>query len=235
MSAIAMGPPTRSYAHEPAHEALPRIAFLTGRSDPDRCALSPVQRAVLDALSSQAADALLDPLNFPWSAPLDARDRRDEPHRHDDDRAWRETPLLRASLANGRQYLAARRGGFADLSNAAIAHARARLLASPRTLLLVGSCGLSLLDALIAPFDATQRARLRIVAYGGVAVRWPRGIDGAQLRGRRDRIVAWFGPNDGPAPRTIDCGHMDYLARPAAYDAVLDAARAQLAWLRGAA
>ena len=235
MSVVEMEPPTPSYAHEPAHEALPRIAFLTGRSDPGRCALSPVQRAALDVLATFAADLHLDPLNFPWHAHRDARDHRNEPHRHDDDRAWRETPLLRASLANGRQYLAARLGGFADLPNEAIAHARARLLASPRTLLLVGSCGLSLLDALIAPFDATQRVRLRIVAYGGVAARWPRGIDGAQLRGRRDRIVAWFGPNDGPAPRTIDCGHMDYLARPAACDAVLDAARAQLAWLRGAA
>lgn len=229
MSAVGRESPTPSHAHKPAHGAGPRIAFLTGRSDPDRCALSPVQRAVLDALATHAADLHLDPLNFPWHPHLGESDDRD------DDRAWRETPLLRASIANGRQYLAARRGGFADLPNAAIAHARARLLASPRTLLLVGSCGLSLLDALIAPFDAAQRARLRVVAYGGVAPRWPRGVDGAQLRGRRDRIVAWFGPNDGPAPRTIDGGHLDYLARPAACDAVLDAARAQLAWLRGAA
>lgn len=220
MSESSLAPSTESSA-APRSEA-PRIAFLTGRSDPARYALSPSQRAVLDALTADATGLRLHPLNFPW---LD--DRRD-------DGAWRETPLLRASLANGRQYLAARRGGFADLSRATVESARDALLAPPRTLLLIGSCGLSLLDALIAPFDATQRARLRIVAYGGVAPRWPRGVDGAQLRGHRDRIAAWFGPNDGPSPRAVDCGHMDYLARPAACDAVLDAARAQLAWLRGA-
>ncbi|MCC7247830.1 MAG: hypothetical protein IT473_04325, partial [Lysobacter sp.] len=144
-----------------------------------------------------------------------------------------DTPLLRASLANGRQYLAARRGDFADLPQTVVALARERLRQPPRSLLLVGSCGLSLLDALIAPFDDAQRARLRIVAYGGVGPRWPRGVEGAQLRGRRDRIAAWFGPNDGPQPRTIDCGHMDYLERSAALDAVLDAARTHWPWLRG--
>jgi hypothetical protein len=203
----------------------PRIAFLTGRSDPGRCALSPVQRAALDGLAADAAEMGLDPLNFPWCGI--GRDSVGV-----NDHAWRETSLLRASVANGRQYLAARRGAFADLPPAAIAQARERLRTSPRTLLLVGSCGLSLLDALIAPFDDAQRARLRIVAYGGVAPRWPRSVVGAQLRGRDDRIAAWFGPNDGPTPRTIDCGHMDYLTRSAALDAVLDAARAQLAWLR---
>lgn len=204
----------------------PRIAFLTGRSDPGRCALSPEQRAALDGLAADAAEIGLDPLNFPWC------DIGRESVR-DDDGAWRETPLLRASLANGRQYLAARRGGFADLPQEAVAQARERLRTPSRTLLLVGSCGLSLLDALITPFGDAQRARLRIVAYGGVAPRWPRSVEGAQLRGRRDRIAAWFGPDDGPAPRTIDCGHMDYLARSTALDAVLDAARAQFAWLRG--
>lgn len=211
----------------------PRIAFLTGRSDPDRCALSPLQQAVLDMLATEilvtdATDPHLDQLNFPWCGSFSEDDSDNETNR-----TWRDTPLLRASIANGRQYLAARRGDFADLSQDTVAQARERLRTPPRTLLLVGSCGLSLLDALIAPFDDAQRARLRIVAYGGVGPRWPRGVEGAQLRGRRDRIAAWFGPSDGPTPRTIDCGHMDYLARPAALDAVLDAARAQLPWLRG--
>ncbi len=197
-----------------------RIAFITGQSDPARCALSPVQRATLDALAAHAEGIDSAPNNFPW---------------HNDDAPWRPVPLLRASIANGRQYLAARRGALHALSPAQIDAARARLLQAPRTLLLAGSCGLALLDALCAPFDATQRVRLRIVAYGAVGPRWPRGIEGVQLRGDRDRIAARFGPGDGPPPRTLACRHMDYLDSDAARTVVIAAAREQLDWLRDSA
>jgi hypothetical protein len=196
----------------------PRVAFMTGQSDPSRCALSPVQRATLDAFVTHADGIEPAPHNFPW---------------HDDSAPWRPVPLLRASLANGRQYLVARRGALHALSPAQIDAARVRLLQAPRTLLLVGSCGLVLLDALSAPFDATQRVRLRIVAYGAVGPRWPRGIEGVQLRGDRDSIAAHFGPTDGPPPRTLACGHMDYLDSDAARTVVIAAAREQLDWLRG--
>jgi len=194
----------------------PRIVFLTGQSDPGRCALSPVQCATLDALAPHAGNIDLLPHNFPWTA---------------DTAPWRPVPLLRASIANGRQYLAARRGDVPDLSTPEREAVRAQLLAVPRTLLLVGSCGLALLDALIAPLDAAQRARLRAVSYGGVAPRWPAGIHGSQLRGSRDHIAAWFGPADGPRPIVVDHGHMDYLDGTT----VVEAARAHFAWLRGAA
>ena len=202
-----------------AVSARPRVAFLTGQSDPGRGALSPVQRATLDALAARSDGIDFDPQQFPW-------DRATA--------AWRPIPLLRASLANGRQYLDARRGVLHGMSSAQCDDARARLLAPPRTLLLVGSCGLALLDALIAPFDDDARARLRIVAYGAVAPRWPRSIDGVQLRGDRDRIAAWLGPADGPAPQRVAAGHMDYLDADGARDAVLAAARTQFDWLRGA-
>ncbi len=192
----------------------PRIAFLTGQSDPGCCALSPVQRATLDALAADASDLRLDPLNFPW-------DERSPP--------WRAVPLMRASVANGLQFLAARRGRWVDLAPETIAQARESLRRPPRTLLLVGSCGLSVLDALIEPFDEAQRARLRVVAYGGVAPRWPAHIEGLQLRGHRDRIAAWLGPNDGPSVRVVDHGHLDYLEG----NAIVDAARECLHWLRG--
>lgn len=199
----------------------PRIALLTGRSDPQRNALSPIQRALLDQLAEHAEGIAFDPHNFPWLA---------------DSAPWRPVPLLRASLANGRQYLAARRGAFQGLTSAQADHARARLLSAPRTLLLVGSCGLALLDALVAPFDRTQRAQLRVIAYGAVAPRWPQRdgmpLDGVQLRGDRDRIAAWLGPRNGPRPRMIAAGHMDYLDRSAARDAVLAAACEQLDWLQ---
>ena len=197
--------------------APPRIAFLTGRSDPGRCALSPAQRRTLDALATDSDGIDLVPLNFPWD-PATA--------------PWRPVPLPRASLANGRQYLAARRGALSPFASHEIVAARDWLRAAPRTLLLVGSCGLSLLDALLASMATDVGMRLRVVAYGAVAPRWPAGIAGVQLRGDRDRIARWLGPVDGPAPRRVSsCGHMDYLD----HVAVVDAARAQLGWLRGAA
>lgn len=205
----------------PAAPERPRIALLTGHSDPQRCALSPTQRAILDQLERHAEGIAFDPHNFPWPA---------------DSAPWRPVPLRRASLANGRQYLAARHGAFHGLTPAQTDHARGRLLAAPRTLLLVGSCGLALLDALIAPFDHAQRARLRVIAYGAVAPRWPqrdgKPLDGVQLRGDRDRIAAWLGPGNGPRPRMIAADHMDYLDHPPARDAVFAAACEQLDWLR---
>lgn len=192
----------------------PRIAFLTGQSDPGRCALSPLQQRTLDALAAGADDIERVPLNFPWKA---------------DTATWRPVPLLRASMANGRQYVAARNGALSPFASQDIAAARQWLQAAPRTLLLAGSCGLSLLDALLAPLDAGVRTRLRVVAYGAVARRWPAHIDGIHLRGDRDRIARWFGPLDGPAPQALSCGHMDYLD----HDAVAEAARAQFDWLRG--
>lgn len=194
--------------------ARPRIAFLTGQSDPGRCALSPAQQRTLDALAAGADDIERVPLNFPWTA---------------DTAPWRPVPLLRASLANGRQYLVARRGTLSPFASRDIVAARAWLASTPRMLLLVGSCGLSLLDALLAPLDSGARARLCVVAYGAVAPRWPAHINGVQLRGDRDRIARWLGPVDGPAPQTLSCGHMDYLD----HDAVVEAARAQFDWLRG--
>ncbi|MGN6153857.1 MAG: hypothetical protein ACTHOH_17910 [Lysobacteraceae bacterium] len=194
----------------------PRIAFLTGQSDPGRCALSPAQRRMFDALASDAGDLDCVPLNFPWNPGTSP---------------WRPVPLLRASLSNGRQYLAARQGALSPFTAHEIAAARDWLQTAPRTLLLVGSCGLSLLDALLAPMDADVRTRLRVVAYGAVAPRWPAHIAGVQLRGARDRIAHWFGPVHGPAPQRVPCGHMDYLD----HAAVVDAARAQFGWLRGAA
>ncbi len=191
----------------------PRLAFLTGQSDPGRCGLSPAQRAVLATLSAEADGIDLEPHNFPWPATAPP---------------WRAVPLLRASLANGRQYLAAQRGALRDVDAGQRTAAQTRLRDAPRTLLLVGSCGLSLLDALIAPFAAHERARLRIVAYGAVAPHWPAGVEGVQLRGHRDRIADWFGPGDGPAPRRVDHDHLDYLDG----EAVLVAVREQLDWLR---
>lgn len=178
-----------------------------------------MQQRVLVHLAEAAPDLEVTPHNFPWPAHAPP---------------WRAVTLPRASIANGRQWLAARRGALSAFRADEIAMAQSRLRHAPRTLLLAGSCGLSLLDALIATFDDAERARLRVVAYGAVAPRWPQGIAGAALRGDRDRIARWFGPHDGPAPRSLACGHLDYLDGPDPA-AIVEAARAQFAWLRGGA
>lgn len=195
----------------------PRIAFLTGQSDPARCTLSPAQSALLAELQAQAPGVDCIALNYPWRA---------------DSADWRPVPLWRASLANARQYLAARRGG-----EPALPAARQWLFEAPRSLLLVGSCGLSLLDALLREADQDLRSRVRLIAYGPVGPHWPSGVDGHVLLGRRDWVARLLGPCtfDGAKvmQQTLACGHMDYLQRPKARAAVLAAACTQLDWLRG--
>lgn len=195
----------------------PRIAFLTGQSDPARCALSPPQAAVLAELQPQARGIDCVALNYPWSA---------------DSADWRAVPLWRASFANARQYRAALRG-----DEPALSIARARLLQAPRSLLLVGSCGLSLLDALLREVDPEQRSRIRVIAYGAVGPSWPTAIQGHLLRGHRDWITSLLGPRtlapEWVTVQTLDCGHLDYLQQAQARAAVLAAARAQFQWLRG--
>lgn len=195
----------------------PRIAFLTGQSDPTRCALSPQQSALLAELAADAEGIDGVALNYPWRS---------------DSEDWRPVPLWRASFANARQYLTARRG-----VEAALPAAREWLLRAPRSLLLVGSCGLSLLEAMLGDADDAAYARLRVVAYGAVGPRWPRALQGHALRGRFDWIARALGPAglppSGVSQQLLDCGHMDYLQRPQSRAAVLSAARAQLGWLRG--
>ncbi len=195
----------------------PRIAFLTGQSDPERCALSPLQAGLLTELQPQAQDIDCLSLNYPWST---------------DSADWRAVPLWRASLANARQYRAALRG-----DEPALSIARARLLQAPRSLLLVGSCGLSLLDALLREVDPDQRSRIRVIAYGAVGPSWPTAIQGHLLRGRRDWISRLLGPRalapDRVAVQALDCGHMDYLQQAQARAAVLAALCTELDWLRG--
>jgi hypothetical protein len=195
----------------------PRIAFLTGQSDPTRCALSPQQSALLAQLAADAKGIDCVALNYPWRS---------------NSEDWRPVPMWRASSANARQYLAARCG-----IEAALPAARAWLWQAPRSLLLVGSCGLSLLEAMLGDADDAAYARLRVIAYGAVGPRWPRALQGHSLRGRGDWIARALGPAgllpSGVSQQLLDCGHLDYLQRPQTRAAVLAAARAQLGWLRG--
>lgn len=167
-----------------------QLAFLTGQSDPARCALSPQQRAFGQALL--APGRVLHPCNFPY----DATTPDHQP-----------AALLAASWHNTRHYLRSRRPGFAAAHGPALAQL---LQAAPHTLLLAGSCGLELLANLELPPALAQRCS--VLAYGPVARRAPRVAQLQVLVGRQDWVsrLGWRG-----ARQWIDSGHMDYLQQPA--------------------
>ncbi len=162
-----------------------QIAFLTGQSDPRRCALSPAQDAFLHQLSGAGRQLLTH--NFPY---------------RQDDQPYAITPLWRASLRNGTQYLAARRETVGMRHRD---HVLDLLERTPRTILLTGSCGLELLHCLKLPPDVL--ARLSVFAYGPVARHTP-ACRWMAVQGRRDWISR-LGFR-GPVTR-VEGGHMNYL------------------------
>lgn len=167
-----------------------QLAFLTGQSDPARCALSPAQRAFGEALL--APGRWLQPLNFPYRP--DAA-----PHR--------AVPLLRASWHNGRQYLMSRRSTFAQQHRHGL---QAMLQNAPHTVLLAGSCGLELLANLALPPDSLDR--ISVFAYGPVARRAPAVAALEVVVGDGD----WMSRLGWPGVATrVRSGHLGYLDQPA--------------------
>lgn len=162
-----------------------QVAFLTGQSDPRRCALSPLQQRFIDALAAPLAV----PHNFPYDAATPA---------------FRTTPLWRASVANARQYLGSRGLAFRRRHRPAV---EALLARRERSLLLAGSCGLELLVNLQLPRDLLDR--LAVFAYGPVARRRP-DCDCLLLQGHDDRLSRWYFPH---VDVRVSAGHMDYLAQ----------------------
>jgi hypothetical protein len=162
-----------------------QIAFCTGQSDPNGCALSSAQAAFLEALPAPGAVKL--GVNFPY--------RRDTP-------PHREIGLLRASWNNARQYAASRRPRFARAHRASV---MAMLQGADRHVLLAGSCGLELLANLALPPEALRR--MQVFAYGPVARRAPE-CEVYLVQGRRDWLSrACFHHPDAH----VDCGHLGYL------------------------
>lgn len=164
-----------------------QIAFLTGQSDPESCALSMQQRHFLQQL--QGPGRRLIDCNYPY--------RSASP-------TYRHMPLWRASVSNARQYLAARAARVADADRMRVV---ALLEQAPTTVLLAGSCGLQLLTALRLP--QALRTRLAVFAYGPVC-NAPAAF--GQLRvvqGSGDWISrALFA---GAPDLTPACGHLHYL------------------------
>lgn len=162
-----------------------QIAFLTGRSNPGSCALSPVQQAFLERLAGP--ERVLIPYNFPYLP-------TDQPHR--------ATGLLRASLNNYREFRASRNPVYLQCYRPVVG---ALLERASRTVFLAGSCGLELLSNL--RLDVEDLARTFAFAYGPVARALPE-CHCVVVQGRKDWLSKWF----VAAPDFhIDCGHLDYL------------------------
>ncbi|PPT44553.1 hypothetical protein XarbCFBP8132_00660 [Xanthomonas arboricola] len=164
-----------------------QIAFLTGQSDPESCALSMQQQHFLQQL--QGPGRRLIDCNYPY--------RSASP-------TYRHMPLWRASVSNARQYLAARAARVADADRTRVV---ALLEQAPTTVLLAGSCGLQLLTALRLP--QVLRTRLAVFAYGPVCNAPATFGQLCVIQGSGDwisRALFAGAPDLMPA-----CGHLHYL------------------------
>jgi len=165
-----------------------QIAFMTGQSDPSRCALSPLQSSFLEALA--LPDVAKVPTNFPYAAlPL----------------PYRDVSLAAASWHNARQYVRSRAPAFAERHRASVVAMAQR---ADHTVVLAGSCGLELLANLSLPGETLRR--LHVFAYGPVARRSP-ACDLLVVRGRHDWIARGRSLR---VDHVVNCGHMDYLENP---------------------
>ncbi|WP_448121660.1 hypothetical protein [Xanthomonas arboricola] len=164
-----------------------QIAFLTGQSDPESCALSMQQQHFLQQL--QGPGRRLIDCNYPY--------RSASP-------TYRHMPLWRASVSNAHQYLAARAARVADADRMRVV---ALLEQAPTTVLLAGSCGLQLLTALQLPL--ALRTRLAVFAYGPVCNAPATFGQLCVIQGSGDwisRALFAGAPDLMPA-----CGHLHYL------------------------
>jgi hypothetical protein len=162
-----------------------QIAFFTGRSNPDSCALSPIQRAFLERLGGP--DRLLVSYNFPYVLT---------------DRPYEATGLLRASLNNYREFRESRGRPYRQRYRPVV---KALLERAPRTVFLAGSCGLELLSNL--QLDLEALARTFVFAFGPVARALP-DCHRVVVQGRKDWLSRWFVASPD---FDVDCGHLDYL------------------------
>lgn len=164
----------------------PRVALLTGRSDPARTGLPEAQRAFLAAITPPGLTAIED--GYPWTGGLPEQ----------------AVPLPLAAWRNARQWQAARRG----TARAEVAP-RLRALAGGPLALITGSCGLDLLAC-----GWVEGACQLVIALGPVRPRrplWP-GVRLVTLIGRGDLLSLAL---HRPAPDiSVPCGHMGYWTCP---------------------
>lgn len=164
----------------------PRVALLTGRSDPARTGLSKGQAAFLAAVMPPGMVAVQD--GYPWIG--------GQPEE--------KVPLPLAAWRNASQWRAARNG-----SARAEVSARLRALAGGPLTIITGSCGLDLLHC-----GWVEGACRLVIALGPVMDRspsWP-DVRLVTVIGRKDllsRALHWTAPDI-----QVPCGHMGYWTCP---------------------
>lgn len=170
----------------------PRVALLTGRSDPRRTGLPPAQAAFLAAVTPPAAVALAD--GYPWTGGLPER----------------PVPLPLAAWRNARHWQAARSGAARDEVVVRLAAIRGGPLA-----IITGSCGLDLLAC-----GWSEGTCDLVIALGPVMPARPT-LPGARLMtviGRRDGLSRAL--HRASPDLCVPCGHMGYWDCPATRRAV---------------
>jgi hypothetical protein len=142
------------YSKPPAnHPMTPvKIALLTGLSNPCNCALSDVQRTFIASLRFPEAWKVY--CNFPWTAPVAPATA---------------TPLWRAGLHNGWQFLAASTPLYRRIAKM---HWDALLSSTEHLLIITGSCGLQIANCLLSGHPPCK-TRIDILGFGPVAWRRP--------------------------------------------------------------
>lgn len=182
------------------------VAILTGQSNPRRPRLSHSQQALLDAIDLPEASKVRSPFLF-----VPVGDDGDAPrHAGDADGDGVRTPLWLASLRNLRQFSLASTPRFARIARA---RWHAFLAERPALLLITGSCGLQLFNALhAANASSGQPASIRhVFALGPVA--WCRpAVSHTLIQGEADGWSRlFFRDVDVTVPRL---GHMGYFDDP---------------------
>lgn len=170
----------------------PRIALLTGRSDPARTGLPPAQAAFLAAVTPPWMIAIAD--GYPWKNGLPEE----------------AVPLPLAAWRNTAQWRAARNG----TARAAVS-ARLRVIAGEPLTIITGSCGLDLLQC----GWVVDSCRL-VIALGPVMADRP-SLSGARLVtviGRGDLLSRSL--HRRPPDIRVPCRHMGYWTCPATRQAV---------------
>ena len=174
-----------------------RVAILTGRADPARTGLAPVQAAFLAAVTPSDAEALDTGFPFlPQALPEGP------------------VPLPLAAWRNARQWRAARRGTIAHGDRIG-----ALLRASGRLAIVTASCGL---DILAACWPGPAPRTTLVLALGPVTRDRPH-LPGARvvtLVGRRDLISRAM--HRAPTDHAPPCGHMGYWTCPETRTLVAD-------------
>lgn len=170
-----------------------KIAFITGLSDPTRCALSQKQRRFLSALDIPEADKIY--YNFPYLPAFGSGET--------------SAPLWQASFANYRQFRMARQNQYLA---AARRHLETFFASAETIIFLAGSCGLEILNHAIGRHPPEKP--MHVFALGPVARRRP-VFPHTLIQGQRDYISKLFF-------RDVDViipgvGHMDYLDNSAVF------------------